>query len=258
MSIFTATHPLHGAVLKTVRAQDHLDTIRLKVEPFAYGDCEVTIEHKRDPDTGLSSLRFTMPQPSADLSVVVGDFLFCLRSALDHIVWALVLANPPAKPSRSNMFPVCSTAEKFADQVSRGRLAGLSDAAQTAVEGLQPYNARHNLLGLLRDLHNIDKHSSLHLTSVSIENVDVTWREGGEDVLDCRFCGEDLTSQAELIVDAVAFGLSGGDAQVSGKATAAVVFQDEPCEDYPIVPLFDEILDHFKDAVFPTFEPFFP
>ena len=191
------------------------------------------------------------------MAVVIGDFLFCLLSALDHIVWALVIANPPNKPSTRNQFPICSCHCNFRGELKKGRLDGLSDIALTAVEGLQPYKAGHNLLGLLNGLHNIDKHRRLNVTTVSIDSLIFEWREKGVPVMDYRLTGDGPTNGAELLQGAIAHGLSGGDVKVSGKATGSVLFKDEPGRDLDVLPILEEMLDYFKDSVFPTFEPLF-
>lgn len=259
MSIFKPDHLLHGAVQKIIRAQDHLDLVKLKIEPFTEGKCEVAIEYQNDPDGGSSTLKFATDDPGADLAVIVGDCLFCLRSALDHIVWALVLANGK-KPGICNQFPICSSCKNFAVEVQKGRLRGVSDKALAVVEGLQPYNGSPNPLGMLNSLHNVDKHRSLKLASLSIDSIDLTWREAGEEeAFSYHLSGDGLTDGTELLHDAVAFGLSGsGDVQVSGKATATVVFKDEPCRGYVVGTALDETLQFMKRTVIPAFEPLFP
>jgi hypothetical protein len=142
--------------LKLARAHEHQQAIAGLAAQLTYSDCHVTIEQDIAADQGWLVLR--LPQCPPMLSVIVGDCLYNLRSALDHLVWLLVEANPSHKPTRKNMFPICGDPELFAKQIKRGRLDGVADAARTAIEGLQPYDGRDNPLKILDHLHNIDKH----------------------------------------------------------------------------------------------------
>ena len=99
---------------------------------------------------------------------MVGEFLHNTRSALDNLVWQLVLRSG-ATPSNRNQFPI------FTDPArppAQGRLdtmlRGVSADHRTVIEELQPYRGGHihrlakRALTILANLSNIDKHRYLH------------------------------------------------------------------------------------------------
>jgi hypothetical protein len=96
-------------------------------------------------------------------SVLLGEILYQLRTALDHLLTALVTANG-STPTDKHQFPICSTPEKLVEARRRGDFAGISASASTIVEQLQPYQTEHptpSLLNLMREWNNADKHRLL-------------------------------------------------------------------------------------------------
>jgi hypothetical protein len=102
-------------------------------------------------------------------SIIIGDIVHNLRSALDHLVWQLVLFNGET-PKTNNQFPIESSQAAFVKNGPR-RLAGLCADHAARIEGLQPFTrtdddvlsqARAWALELVRDLSNHDKHRLIH------------------------------------------------------------------------------------------------
>jgi hypothetical protein len=117
--------------------------------------------------------------------LIVGDVVSNARSALDHLIWQLVLAND-TKPGTHNSFPVCYTERAWIRSVERrsegrgpGPLDGVTEAVRTIVKGLQPYHVgdrnaaetKHWLGGLHR-LWNIDKHQIIHQTHALLPGIE--------------------------------------------------------------------------------------
>lgn len=104
----------------------------------------------------------------AGLSLVVSDCLHQLRSALDNLVYLVVLANCKAEgmlgiPSAKEgmlAFPLCRTPEAF--NASRDKIWNVGTAVEQIIEGAQPYvalsPAEVSPLWKLRKLQDIDKH----------------------------------------------------------------------------------------------------
>src|SRR5690348_1820790 len=163
--------PFWSARFKLVRAEEHLDSIVKILRHFAYGDCQLLSE--KDAKRNAVFLRVCLPKPPDSLGPVIGDFLFNIRSALDHIVHRLVLPDTPEKERNRIAFPICGSADNFADALKGKRLLGVPEKAVTLIERLQPYHSRENPLGTLDNLHNIDKHKNLHLTTAVASDVAV-------------------------------------------------------------------------------------
>src|SRR5438093_1376013 len=115
-------HPLDGIRKKIERAEEHLATIRREIGRHKE-KCQVVA--KKNHDTNEVVLIAQFPDPDLMLSVIIGECLHNLRSALDHLVWALIENNPPHHgiPGVSQ-FPICSSVSAFQDQIKRRRLEG--------------------------------------------------------------------------------------------------------------------------------------
>jgi len=253
---------LWSARFKLVRAEEHLDSIVKILRSFAYGDCQIVPE--KDAKRNAVFLRVCLPKPPDSLASVIGDFLFNIRSALDHIVYRLVLTNAPDKARNSTAFPICSSADNFAAALKRKRLEGVPEKAVTLIERLQPYHGRENPLETLDDLHNIDKHKNLHLTTVVASTVVLEWLDE-QDPICAMFLGNDeLRDGARFggvglsLDDPVASRFE--DMKVQGKATIFVAFDNptaESLEPHRVDAVLQSIFEFVRYTVFEAFEPFF-
>jgi hypothetical protein len=91
-----------------------------------------------------------------------------LRSALDNLVWLLVLLNAEA-PGIHTAFPVQEVNNRSARKKIQRRLQGVRANHASVIEGLQPYHADADDVGnhplkILNDLWNADKHRVLPVT----------------------------------------------------------------------------------------------
>jgi len=159
-------HPLDGCFAKLERAWEHLDLLHRELGAYLErGPYRVLVQRKPD-DAWYVATMFIEDSP-VRLGVVLGDFVQNLRSALDHLVWQLVLAQG-GKPQRSNTFPIYRAQEDFIRDVicgpkHRAALEGIDPQsdAWAYVEGLQPHHARDprfHGLNLLRMFSDTDKH----------------------------------------------------------------------------------------------------
>jgi hypothetical protein len=103
------------------------------------------------------------PPPPLEFSVLAGEVVHHLRSSLDHLVYQLVLANGQ-QPTERHEFPICASAQKFAEAISRGKIRGVSAAVQQRIETLQPHRCsppHDSWLWVVHELDRIDKHRLL-------------------------------------------------------------------------------------------------
>ena len=161
-------HPLDGVRLKLIRAQEHFDLISSILGDFVNTECQIVAQ--RDSDTDITSLILHLPTPPLRVSLIVGDCLYNLRSALDHLVYQLVLKNQSV-PTTANMLPICNSPDGYIRQLKRGRLDGVSAKAKAVIESLQPYKSGNKTLWLLSALANVDKHQTVALTVASADQI---------------------------------------------------------------------------------------
>lgn len=106
------------------------------------------------------------PKAPIGWSVRAGEFAYNLRSALDHLVWQLVIANNGC-PERHNEFPIHS--KKDTQRIKKS-LKGVAQTAMEYIISVQPYQPGSadvgNGLALLNDMCNIDKHRHLVVANV--------------------------------------------------------------------------------------------
>lgn len=253
---------LWSARFKLVRAEEHLDSIAKILRSFAYGDCQLVPE--KDAKRNAIFLRVCLPKPPDSLPSVIGDFLFNVRSALDHIVYSLISRNAPKELRNSTAFPICSSADNFADALKR-RLAGVPEKAVTLIERLQPYHGGENPLGTLDNLHNIDKHRSLHLATAVASAVAVQWRDEQDPIVATYLGDDELRDGAQFgdiemrLDDSIALRLH-DEVKVQGKAAIFVAFDNptaESLEPHRVDAVLQSIFEFVRYTVFEAFEPFF-
>lgn len=179
------TDPLEGTLLKIERARSEIDRLGLAEEAFRRDADYRLVRAERDPKTGEYAYRVRVGQaPDPEWGVFIGEIAHNLRSALDGLIYQLVLDNGK-KPTLHTQFPIFlvgHTTRRRRDrrnvliphfeghELADGRrmLKGVSEEHQAKIERLQPYKrllkgspsgyGRNNILYLLKELNNADKH----------------------------------------------------------------------------------------------------
>ena len=143
------------------------------------------IVHEIDGDAGEQrwDYRDRAPEVPIEWSIRAGEILYNLRSALDHLVWQLVLANGN-EPTISNQFPIVDQEEAWNSR-SANNLRGVADENKKIIRHLQPFNPSLQLpvnggyqpcnaqvFRTLRELCNVDKHRYLNLIMVRARGIE--------------------------------------------------------------------------------------
>jgi hypothetical protein len=165
--------PYTGIRLKVSRAKAQIDHLErefrayLATEPF-----QPAVNF--DVPTRILTLSVSITNsPDPMWGVYVGENLHYLRSALDHLIWELVILEtqrPPSLPSK-NQFPIFRTEEQFKSSSWRRQVHGISKEAEALIEAEQPFRTGEDTqspLFHLADLSNADKHRTLHLTGTML------------------------------------------------------------------------------------------
>jgi hypothetical protein len=161
-------HPLDGINEKTLRAKTHFQALQVAAKAYVESN-PCTLRLQPDPESGSHfMIAERLTPPPMLLSVIVGDLVHNLRSALDHMMWNLVEVTATHPPNVRTQFPIFDHPDKFAEQVTvpreRGKASyalGVDDLTLADIEGLQPYNRPENTahaFSILGALSNIDKH----------------------------------------------------------------------------------------------------
>lgn len=179
--------PLAGCFAKLERAKTHLNSLDALIGPFLETEPRpYRMFTKVDVEASRYIGRIGIyRQPPLEWSAIIGDYLQNLRSALDHLVWVLVLANGQ-KPS-GNAFPIFDQPPpKKSSHPEREKwkrhVRGVHPGAVRFIELCQPYNgpdgpSRH-ALAVLRTLSNEDKHRTLVPAFAAIESSPKAFKVG--------------------------------------------------------------------------------
>ncbi|HEY4684640.1 MAG TPA: hypothetical protein VII57_01205 [Dehalococcoidia bacterium] len=176
-------HPLEGPFLKLERAEKHLKTIDEYLAKFeAFNPHRVSFKLDSGEAFYEARLHAIFP-PFLDFWTIIGEFCYQVRSALDHIVYALAVFPPTlseaqrAKAERDTAFPI-GLERQANDSGVRNRLIWIPKAAREdafkIIDAVQPYKRGDRLsafddpLALLDELSNLDKHRLFKLLPVTI------------------------------------------------------------------------------------------
>jgi len=172
-----------------------MQTLHREIVAFAERNPDPKAE-KFDQETGRYTLAIKLSEePDAERwGILLGDAIHNLRSALDHVVWQLVLLNEKT-PGRHNQWPMCRSREQYVEARKRGRdsvkdecLRGVADKPLAVIDGLQPYRAgarmdEHFLLPL-SPLSNVDKHQVIQAGFLGTQDFPEGFLARNEDVGD--------------------------------------------------------------------------
>ncbi len=181
-------HPLEGPVLKLKRAQKHLETINEYLAKYESLDPTSMVCELNADETFYECRLISLFPPFLDFGIAIGEFSYQVRSALDHIIYAL--AEFPTTPTdrdrdraeRSTGFPIRLVPnDSFIDRQLKYVRASIKPDVRRLVESLQPYKrgnrkqARADPLVLLDELNRVDKHRVFRspLTNINIDQADL-------------------------------------------------------------------------------------
>jgi hypothetical protein len=248
--------------LKLHRAEKHLSDLKAVVAD-AGRRREYPVREAFDTDSQewVYTLDLAAAHPPELFPIVLGDFLFNVRSALDHLVVAIA---PDRDSKRQVEFPIF-TADPLKIHEHTGaylhpeeagkwnkRTTGLPADCIAELRALQPYKtARHfkrrpadQALALLSVLQNADKHRYLVGVVTGLRQIQIE-AEG-----DCYGLTGGLKDGAEIHTAPAKV-----DVKVEGAAQVSVGWRDE-VRDFDR--LCETILDFTALEVLPRLEPFLP
>ena len=160
--------------IKFRRATEHLEALKktIAIDVASYGERHTVTD-------GSGKERLDLLEPTPLIALFAGEFIYQLRSTLDHLAFDLVQqnlagANLPVNWEQDCAFPIWCDPLKPGQKTplpigTFKRLPGITTEAHTLIERVQPYyppgtGSVNNYLRLLNALSNIDKHRRFALT----------------------------------------------------------------------------------------------
>ena len=165
---------LTGIRAKLRRAKEHQNTLKTEFSIWVEQHANTRRFQIRRDSSWYVVTGEPFPQLDIRFCIIAGDLVHNLRSALDHLVWQLVIRDGQ-EPSRRNEFPICYSQKRFRDDVkfrkNKPKLSVLygimvDGDAWTIIEKAQPYVSllpEENLIGLIGRLSSLDKHRTLYV-----------------------------------------------------------------------------------------------
>jgi hypothetical protein len=249
--------PLESSWLKIERANQHANALDATIQRWLE-DRPYSLSLDVDGETGEQVCRIHVTRtPPLEWSVVIGEAIHGLRTALDHAVFAL--SSLDGEPPGGTEFPIFKDEPMFRNANRPGglwKIRGLSDAAKGVVESVQPFHhsggePEIHLLWVLHQLSNADKHRSLNLTSAFLGQGELSLEaDGGVTLKGTEIpVGGPVEDGGELARWSVA--VSGeGKVELNGKIAYGVAFDEAgPAKGEPIKSSFDMLGNGVKSIV---------
>jgi|ERR1035441_2800083 hypothetical protein len=168
-------------VLKLEWAITHLNAITVQAGRFIEGDFNTPVgEEYEFLEDGWVILKWGEIKPTPPTwPLHLGDYLHDLRSALDHMIYAIAVANGHPDPDHTQ-FPIYDALAKWTEDIEQrdptlkpSPVAGLPDQVIEDIKSLQPFRhksdkarKKDHLMRLLR-MSNADKHRRLYASMLS-------------------------------------------------------------------------------------------
>ncbi len=248
---------------KLDRANYHLKELReelrrwRKDRPYVITD---ELDAKSGDNIVYAKMRGSTPPIVLTLT---GDCLYNLRSSLDHLVHALAVQNLKRSltdaESINTAFPIFKHRAGF-EKRGLGRIRYLAPRAQTVIERLQPYHAKHpasHPLWLLEKLNNIDKHRRLLVTLFTTVGASTHMPDGARQE-SFRWGRTSVLTQRKTIVARYRCVTLDGSRRVKMEVHPGfeIIFGDAPARGEYVIVVFDALVDIIGQSIIPRLRVF--
>jgi hypothetical protein len=188
----TSGTPTPSHLLKLLRAGHHLadlDALLEGVRERREHDVIETVERRKKRQTYIYKLQMGEIDVPEEWPIIFGDFLFNVRSALDHLMVSIA----PNKRKASTEFRICTEDPLAKDDEGnyvneaealrwQSVVKGFPEGFEEAFRSIQPfaqsekhgYPAEDHALAILSALQNADKHRWLLTVFTGLEKAEIT------------------------------------------------------------------------------------
>jgi hypothetical protein len=146
---------LFGAHAKVVRALARADHLDAAIDELFSGDFWEMYLEGEENFVKIRSKHII----SDDMRLTVGEAVYQLRSALDHI--AVAVAKRAGVKSKDVYFPFAGSVKEFETSEKYLTLRSINAAAAATIRGFNPFKGGNDLLWGLGPLANVDKHNDM-------------------------------------------------------------------------------------------------
>ena len=151
----TASERLVAIRSKIERAKHHVCELESRIAAFEIAKDTIRCDQNTETGERVFILQRQLP---TEFSLIIGDAVHNLRSALDHLACGVAAASGGS--IKKAAFPVYEELTRFEKRPTT-QIPGVSPEIVSLFESVQPYHAGYALLGVISEMDNADKHRVL-------------------------------------------------------------------------------------------------
>lgn len=183
----------NSAYLKVDRANHHIKILKSDLAEYAKSNMHTITTTQNS--SGVNHMKVgTSKEPPPAFSLVIGDAVHNLRSALDHAYGIAASAIDHSIDPKTTTFPFFKTKEEVEKAFNRSTLNGSMSTpkgkkvTQVILNEIRPYGGDDVAIRHLNKLDNIDKHR-LIIAIIVLRGVNFSGAAGGDTFINCKFIG---------------------------------------------------------------------
>ena len=251
---------LESVDAKMIRAHENIGIIAREINDW-FSTIRMNMYLKTAPDQPWPWLVLMANDyiPPVRLSVLVGECVHNMRSAVDNLVCALARITEPACRCHGLAFPLFKDIDEW-NAKSGKSLKGVPPAAKDIIRQLQPWSdaSGPNPLGILNKLSNIDKHRACNFTLPY--NRDAVFLIHCQDgtVLQVPADNPLYLGDVQTFTLPIDKRLVEPSARVQASGTLVLTFQEESgWDDVPVAQVLENCFEYVERNVIARLKPFF-
>jgi hypothetical protein len=245
---------------KMIRAYETIEVLDREINEW-FATIQFNIIPKTAPDQPCPWL-VVWPSdyiPPPRLSVLLGECVHNMRSAVDNLVCALARTITPHCKCRDLAFPLYKNLAEWNEKAAKP-LKGIPPAAKEIIRQLQPWSEgiTPHPLTILNKLSNIDKHRGLNFTLPHNRNATFVIHCNNGAVLQVQADKPLYLGEAQTFVLPIDKKLIEPSARIQSSGTLVLTFQEESAwDDISVIHTLRNCFDHIETKVIQKLKPFF-
>jgi hypothetical protein len=242
---------VRGPLLKIERAKQHVTDLDGKISEYVAGTpFELRVREREQLRDRLIYIQAEPPIPD-EFALILGDAVHNLRTALDHLIFAIVRDEAPQP--RQVGFPFVEKEESLTSAIATRQVHIAPKEVIAALHALKPYPAGNKYLHAVKSIDERDKHHFILTVGLGIE---LTFSQLGNLVGAARLPGLVPTNARVATVGDFCVQLSAEEAKPDSDRKAdfqppfTIGFgQGETLVGEPVIPALKQMASATEDAV---------
>jgi len=158
---------LSGPLMKIERAKQHINDANRQVTEFLRKKpFELRVSEHRDPQRRIVYVKANQPIPSV-ITLILGDTVHNLRSALDQLCWGMV--GSQAQTPKSVGFPFVERKDALGSAIATRQMNIAPEKVIKEIHALEPYPSGNKYLHAVKSLAETDKHRNVLVVGTGVE-----------------------------------------------------------------------------------------